>query len=183
MQPNAYRALAQSEQQGWYYQARARAVATLVREFIPHSVELKILDVGCGTGGTSHAFEKLGRVTGLEPNELAIDLLRARYPDLLAICGTVEQIPDLFAPASFDLATIMGVLYHANVVEPVVALRNIRQSLKPSGWIVWNEAAYPFLKRQHDDFVQTGRRFYPHQMHRALEEAGFEVLFGSHLLS
>ena len=183
MQPNAYRALAQSEQEGWYYQARARAVTTLVREFIPHSAELKILDVGCGTGGTSHAFEQLGQVTGLEPSALAMDLLRARYPELLAIRGTVEEIPNLFAPVSFDLATIMGVLYHANVVEPVEALRNIRQSLKPSGWIVWNEAVYPFLKRRHDVFVHTGRRFYPRQMHRALEDAGFEVLFGSHLLS
>jgi SAM-dependent methyltransferase len=183
MQPNAYRALAQNEPQGWYYHARVRAVKTLVRKFLPRASGLEILDVGCGTGGTSHALEELGCVTGLEPSALAVEILHANYPHLRVVPGSVDDVPELFNKQSFDLATIMGVLYHVNVIDPVVSLANIRQAIKPGGWIVWNEAVYPWLARQHDDFVHAGRRFYPRQMHRMLAQAGFEVRFGSHLLA
>jgi SAM-dependent methyltransferase len=183
MQENAYRALAQHEPQGWYYQARVRAVKTLIREFLPRASGLEILDVGCGTGGTSHALEELGCVTGLEPSALAIEILHANYPRLRVVRGSVDEVPALFDRQCFDLATIMGVLYHVKVIDPVTSLANIRQAIKPGGWIVWNEAVYPWLARQHDDFVHAGRRFYPRQMHRMLSEAGFEVRFGSHLLA
>jgi SAM-dependent methyltransferase len=183
MQENAYRTLAQREDQGWYYQARIQAVKTLIRKFLPRSWGLHILDVGCGTGGTSHALQPLGQVTGLEPNELAIRLLRAKYPTLNVLQGTIAQLPSLVKPSSHDLAIVMGVLYHRNVADPASALRTIRAALKPDGWIIWNEAAYPFLAREHDRFVHGQRRFYPRQMHRRLEEAGFEIQFGSHLLA
>jgi SAM-dependent methyltransferase len=183
MQANAYRALAEREDQGWYYQARIRAVKTLIRKFLPRSLRLDILDVGCGTGGTSHALQTLGQVTGLEPNELAIRLLRSKYPTLNVVQGTIGQLPSLVKPSSHDLAIVMGVLYHANVADPASALRTIRAALKPGGWMIWNEAAYPFLAREHDRFVHSQRRFYPRQMHCLLEEAGFEVQFGSHLLA
>ncbi|MBI3838534.1 MAG: class I SAM-dependent methyltransferase [Planctomycetia bacterium] len=183
MQSNAYLALAATEDHGWYYQARIQAVHTLVRKFLPRSWGLDILDVGCGTGGTSHALEKLGRVTGLEPNALAIGLLQAKYPTLNVVQGTIAQLPGLVQQSSYDLATVMGVLYHRNVADPGSALRNISAALKPDGWIIWNEAAYPFLARKHDRFVQSQRRFYPREMRGLLEEAGFEVQFGSHLLA
>ncbi|MBL8827685.1 MAG: hypothetical protein JNM18_11965, partial [Planctomycetaceae bacterium] len=44
------------------------------------------------------------------------------------------------------------------------------------------EGTYPFLKRQHDDFVSTARRFYPGEMRGMLADAGFDVIQGSHLL-
>jgi SAM-dependent methyltransferase len=183
MQANAYLALAHGEEHGWYYQARIQAVNTLIRKFLPRDSGLDILDVGCGTGGTSHALEPLGQVTGLEPNALAILLLRAKYPTLNVVQGTIADLPGLVKPSTYDLATVMGVLYHKNVADPGSALRNVRAALKPGGWVIWNEAAYPFLARKHDRFVQSQRRFYPRQMHRLLEEAGFEVQFGSHLLA
>lgn len=183
MNPNAYRILAAHENEGWYYRARVRVVQTLVDRYLgPERRDLRILDVGCGTGGTSRALATRGRVTGVEPSKLAIELLRRRFPELHVVRGTVQLLPSLVPPSTYDLATIMGVLYHRGVPDPSHALANVYDTLRPGGWIAWNEAAYPFLARRHDEFVDGARRFYPRQMHALLRRAGFEVHHGSHLL-
>jgi SAM-dependent methyltransferase len=184
MHSHAYTTLAATESVGWYYQARARCLERLIERFVsPKAANLKILDVGCGTGGTSNALRRFGHVTGLEPSALAIELLHDRYPDIDVVQGTAGEITSLLEPDTFDLATIMGVLYHRDVADPASALGQVNRVLKPGGWIVWNEAVYPILWRNHDDFVEAGRRFYPREMRLLLEEQGFTVRFASHLLA
>jgi SAM-dependent methyltransferase len=183
MHPNAYTTLAAIEPVGWYYQARIRCLHQLIERFVaPGPARLEILDVGCGTGGTSNSLRRFGHVTGLESSPAAIALLKAHYQDLDVVQGEVDDIPVLLGSTSFDLATIMGVLYHRNVTDPAAALRQISHALTPDGWIVWNESVYPILARRHDQFCEAGRRFRPWEMRMLLEAEGFTVRFGSHLL-
>lgn len=184
MHPRAYTSLAALEEVGWYYQARARCLTRLIERYVStQRGPLRILDVGCGTGGTSHALCRFGKVTGIEPSTQAIELLRARYPGIEVMQGTVDELSTLVRPESFDLATVMGVLYHRQVLDPAEALAKIHAALAPGGWLVWNEGVYPLLAREHDEFVEAGRRFRPKQMCRLLESQGFRVRFGSHLLA
>jgi SAM-dependent methyltransferase len=183
MHPDAYTSLAAIESEGWYYQARVRCVERLIERFVaPDGKRLEILDVGCGTGGTTAALGRYGRVRGLEPSPLAIELCNARYPESHVVQGGAGDIAALFGAGTFDLATIMGVLYHRGVADPAEALRQVNHALKPGGWIIWNEGVYPILARAHDTFVEAGRRFRPREMRALLEAAGFSVRFGSHLL-
>ena len=183
MHPDAYSTLAATESVGWYYQARARCVGRLIERFVsPRAAKLEILDVGCGTGGTSNALCRYGHVTGLEPSSLAIELLKTRYPRLDVVQGGVQDIVSSFEPGRFDLATILGVLYHRDVADPALALRQAGDVLRPGGWLIWNEGVYPILARAHDEFVEAGRRFRPREMRALLEAEGFRVRFASHLL-
>jgi SAM-dependent methyltransferase len=183
MHPDAYTSLAAVESDGWYYQARIRCVGRLIERFVaPRGSTLEILDVGCGTGGTTAALARFGHVRGLEPSPLAIELCNSRYPESDVVQGRAGDIAELFAAGSFDLATIMGVLYHRDVADPADALRQVNHALKPGGWIIWNEGVYPMLARGHDAFVEAGRRFRPREMRRLLGTAGFNVRFASHLL-
>ena len=168
MHPDAYTSLAANEQQGWYYQARVRCVGRLIERYVAGDRgRLDILDVGCGTGGTSQSLRRFGRVTGIEPAAQAIELLKSRYPDLDVLQGSADQIGELLPPGSFDLATIMGVLYHRAVIEPANALAQVNGALRGGGWLIWNEGVHPILARAHDEFVESGRRFRPREM-RAL---------------
>ncbi|MEX2113727.1 MAG: class I SAM-dependent methyltransferase [Pirellulales bacterium] len=183
MHPDAYTSLAAMEQVGWYYQARARCLQRLVERFVvTDGKPLEILDVGCGTGGTSAALTRFGHVVGLEPSELALRLLQERHPELDVVPGAVADVDVLFPGEHFDLATIMGVLYHRDVADPAESLRKVRSVLRPGGWLIWNEGVYPILARTHDEFVEAGRRFRPSEMRALLVGAGFRVRFASHLL-
>ena len=183
MKTGAYHRLAINEVEHWYYRARAQAIETLIRRFVlPSHDHPEILDVGCGTGGTSARLAQFGNLTGIEPSPVAIELLRARYPSLDILPGTIEDLPSLVPADRFDLVTVLGVLYHRRVNDPNVALKNIAATLHDDGWILWSDCVYPCLARSHDDIVESGRRFHPQQMHRMLRAAGFNIVFSSHFL-
>jgi len=181
--PNAYRSMAREETRNWYYRARGRAIRELLGRYVcPEVADPKILDVGCGTGGTAVLLAEYGDVTGVEPSELAIQLCHESYPRLRVLQGAVQDLAALVPAGAFDLATVLGVLCHKDVPDPLCGLRAIGRCLRPGGWLVWGDCVYPCLSREHDEFVGAARRFYPRQMHRLLTEAGFRVLASAHLL-
>jgi SAM-dependent methyltransferase len=180
MHPDAYTSLAANEERGWYYQARGRCVRRLIERHVSHDSPLDILDVGSGTGGTSQSLCRFGRVTCLEPSAQALRLA-ARYPELKLVCGATNQIGALLPAASFDLVTIMGVLYHRDVADPADALAQVNGALRPGGWLIWNEGVHPILARAHDEFVESGRRFGPREMRALVESRGFRVRGAAHL--
>jgi SAM-dependent methyltransferase len=185
MKAEAYGQMAEQERGNWYYRARALAIETLIRRFVrPDNArrELRILDVGCGTGGTTIRLASFGPVLGIEPSANALEILKANYPSLAVQQGRVQDLPRLLPRAEFDLVTVLGVLYHRQVADPQAALVAIRRVVRDEGWILWNECVYPCLARGHDELVEGGRRFYPAEMHRLLREAGFDVVFSSHFL-
>jgi len=123
----------------------------------------RVLDIGCGIGGTplalSRAVGPTGRVVGADLLQAAIDVAR-RDPDLpenvTFLCGDVQSYP--FDGSSFDAAfSRFGVMFFT---DPVVAFNNVRRALRPGGklgFVCWrgldeNEldglplrAASPFL--------------------------------------
>lgn len=184
MEPHVYKRLVEMEQTGWYYVARRNAIRDLIVRFIaPGSKRLKILDIGCGTGGNTNFLATFGDVTGLEPSSLAIKLLIERYPNLKIVKGGAEDIPMKFQRQTFDLCTILGVLCQKGVSNPERVLQDVCAMLKGGGWLIWSEGVYPFLTRQLDEETHGARRFYPRQMCSFLTENGFKIQFKTHLVS
>lgn len=96
----------------------------------------RVLDIGCGIGGTPLALARAvgptGQVVGLDLLQAAIDAAR-RGRDLpnnvTFLCGDVQSYP--FQTGSFDAAfSRFGVMFFA---DPVAAFSNIRQALRPGG--------------------------------------------------
>ncbi len=181
MEATAYKALAEREETGWYYRARLKAVETLIRRFAPRREKLRLIDVGCGTGGSTAALRSFGEVMGIEPSELGRQLAAERFPGLPVLPATLEELPGLKL-GRFDVAVMLCVLYHQNVKDPKAALKALASVQDAGALLVWNEPAYPFLWRQHDRQTAAGRRFFPREMQKLLEECGYELIFRSHLL-
>lgn len=91
----------------------------------------RLLDVGCGRGLRLEGFRRRGyRVTGADFQPEVVDELRRRGFE--AVVSDIEQLPERFAPSSFDLITAFYLLEH--VPDVAAAVRNCLKLLKPGGW-------------------------------------------------
>ena len=98
---------------------------------------MNVLDIGCGTGGISVAFAKMGAdVYALEPNHthallLGITVARAEKDgvELNAVVGCGEDLP--FSDKSQDIVILNDVLEHVDNPDKVVS--EAVRVLKPNG--------------------------------------------------
>lgn len=127
--------------------------ALLVETLAAQNAAKRVLDVGCGTGGTTLA---LARVPGRDRDCVGIDVsapmlavarARAERAGLPAsfVCADAEN--HTFTPASFDLiVSRFGVMFFG---DPARAFANLRRAAAPHAamrCIVWRSAAEnPFM--------------------------------------
>jgi SAM-dependent methyltransferase len=105
-----------------------------------------VIDVGCGTGGTTAALAEAvglgGHVLGVDISETLIDYARAqhggqarahRVENATFVVGDAATHP--FKERGYDLVfSRFGVMFFA---DPVSAFRNIHRALKPAGRLVF----------------------------------------------
>ena len=90
----------------------------------------RIADIGCGTGGLLKALQKQFKsrsLTGLEYSEKALDLARAKVPDVEFCYFDIYEGSSL----QFDVIFCIEVLEH--LLHPDRALRNVVAMLADSG--------------------------------------------------
>lgn len=105
--------------------------------------DLKLIDIGCGTGWLSARLRPYGDVVG---TDLADEVLRRsaeRYPDVRFRAGDFMSLD--FAPASFDVAVSCEVLSH--VADQPAFLARIAEILKPGGRLMIATQNRPALMR------------------------------------
>ena len=100
---------------------------------IPPDVK-KILEVGCGAGGTAVGLRERGvrELVGIEINDLAANQARTRFDRV--IVGDVEKIISSLPDTDFDLILYADILEH--LVDPWKALTACRRIIKPHGYIL-----------------------------------------------
>jgi ubiquinone/menaquinone biosynthesis C-methylase UbiE len=98
----------------------------------------RVLDIGCGTGGTTAELARAvgpdGRVLGVDISEPLVGAAHAQGLANAAFeVGDATTYP--FEAQSFDLVfSRFGVMFFA---DPVAAFRNIRRAMKPTGRLVF----------------------------------------------
>lgn len=103
-----------------------------------------VLDVGCGTGGTTIAIDRAvkpgGSATGIDISEPMIEVARERASAerSTATFLTADAQAHDFAAGTYDrLVSRFGVMFFA---DPVAAFANLRQACRPGGetlFIAW----------------------------------------------
>jgi len=107
----------------------------LEREILTHR-PLRVLDGGAGEGGAALAVGARHpwlRVDGVEVSETNVKLARQlnRFPNVAFHVGLLEEVHELFPPATFDLVYSFAVLEHVRDVDATLA--SILTVLKPGG--------------------------------------------------
>ncbi len=127
-----------------------RGMADITAALLPFAVAKsgeRVLDIGCGSGGTSIAYAQAvgptGAVTGVDVSKPMLEIARARPKPAGANVTFVEAdaATTRFAPEHDLVASRFGVMFFA---DPISAFTNIRTALKPGGrlaFVCWRPLA------------------------------------------
>ena len=158
MKPSQYRQLADTEDRHWWHQSRL----TLAGRFIDRMtlpVGPRILDVGCGAGGTTRFLQRYGQVVGIDRSEYSLVHARRKTNGTLLAQADANTLGAVFRAGSFDLITFFNVLYHKWMVDDQAILTAAARLLRPGGHLLLTEPAFSMLARRKDRLQMAKRRY------------------------
>jgi SAM-dependent methyltransferase len=172
MEREQYAIMARREERHWWYAGMRRVALAVLAGVLDGRSDVRVLDAGCGTGGTTVELRRFGEVVGVDLAWEALEPAHGRGLNDLAQ-ASIERLP--FRAESFDAVTSFEVVYHLGVASDVLALQEIRRVLKPGGVFLLRVPAHDWLRGQHDRLVHTRHRYSRGEVWRKLENAGFSI--------
>jgi SAM-dependent methyltransferase len=174
MEQETYRRMAEIQEKHWWYEARRRIIATLIRN-IKLPADAKILEVGCGPGANLKMLARFGDVTGMEPDDFSIG-----HAQKVSGCPVVKGfLPDrLGVSGPFDLIGAFDVIEHVEADRE--SLKMIHDTLRKGGHALFTVPAYMFMWSQHDVVNHHKRRYVLPDFRNILKGAGFEIEYISY---
>ena len=168
----------EAEDTYWWFIGRRHLVRRLIQRLSGSTSYRRILDAGCGTGGTLDAVADLGEAWGVDISPDALDFCRGRGHTNLKLCSAdALDFPD----ASFDVVLSCDVLEHLD--DDGKALREIRRVLRPGGYGIITVPAHKWLWSDHDIALEHRRRYSSGELRGKLKAANFRIVRFSYAVS
>ena len=158
------------EEKHWWFFGRRRIVFSLLKQYLPNKNQLKILDVGCGTGTTLRKLEKYGHATGVDISEEAVKFCKLRG------CRNVHRVDEhdlFFEDYAFDVVVALDVIEH--ISDDCAALSEYYRVTKQDGILLLTVPAFGFLWGAHDEINHHKRRYIGNELKKKVEKTGFAV--------
>jgi 2-polyprenyl-3-methyl-5-hydroxy-6-metoxy-1,4-benzoquinol methylase len=158
-----------TERTHYWHRARRELLTSVLESHVPPPS--RVLEVGCGCGNTSKAFQSAGyQVWSADLSENA--LTHASTQGLERLCRV--SITDLPFKNEFDAVVSFDVVEHIPDHERCV--EQLRDALAPGGTLILTVPAHPSLWSSWDAIQHHVRRFKPSEVRALLEAAGLEVV-------
>jgi SAM-dependent methyltransferase len=170
MELDAYRNMAATEDEHWWFCGR-RAIAETVIRGLGLPRDARIVEIGAGTGGNIAMLEQFGEVQAVEMSDLARRIAREKTGRDFLHGYLPDNIP--VAEGSADLICLFDVLEH--VAEDEASLAAMRRLLKPNGKIVLTVPAHQWLWSAHDVGLHHMRRYSRALLRDRIEKAGYRI--------
>ncbi|MDQ6787087.1 MAG: class I SAM-dependent methyltransferase, partial [Acidobacteriota bacterium] len=173
MQQHTYAIMNRVEDSHWWYVGRREILESFLQQIVqtirnPQSA-IRILDVGCGTGGNLEMLGKFGAAEGVDVSDDALEFCRSK--GLTVHKGLAESLP--FADESFDVVTALDVVEHLD--DDIAGLEEMRRVLKAGGRTLIFVPAFMWLWGVQDDVSNHRISYTKKQITGRLEKAGFEI--------
>lgn len=170
MELSRYQAGYKLETNHWWYLGRRKIIEKLIDKIVQPKEKLKILDVGCGSGGNIKFLQKFGKVIGVDNSKMAISFCR-RNNLKNVLLGDAVRLP--FNKNSFDLITSLDLLEH--VKDDQKALKEFNRVLKPGGHLLITVPALKILWSDFDIPSKHYRRYEKKELKIKIKNVGFKI--------
>jgi SAM-dependent methyltransferase len=164
-----YTRIHEFEERHWWYRGMRRITEALLGERLRRDGQ-RVLDAGCGTGGTLAWMAKIARpsaIAGVDVASAAIELARQRVPHADLHVAPLSDLP--FPDDSFDLVLTSDVLQHVPERDVDASLRELRRVLAAGGVMLLRTNGSARLRRERDDWRAYDRT----TLERELTAGGF----------
>jgi SAM-dependent methyltransferase len=173
MEQHTYGIMNDVEDKHWWFVGR-RAILESFLERVSAELrmtnnELRILDVGCGTGANLEMLKQFGESEGVDVSDDALEFCRKK--GLKVHKGLAEELP--FEDESFDLVTALDVVEHLD--DDVAGLKEMHRVLKTGGKTLIFVPAFMWLWGVQDDISNHRIRYTRKEIVERLEKAGFTI--------
>lgn len=164
------------DESSWYYRGKRAAIrAMLQKQGIRPTT---VIDIGCGTGRNSAAFDPRGtssRYIGIEPAHLPFEPRGFGSTHLIRLSAEAVSVEDTNGPA--DLVALIDVLEH---LPEDIAFASVRRLLSPDGNLLLTVPAYPILWGKSDVDAGHLRRYTPKSLEETLKRHGLRLVSWNH---
>lgn len=154
----------------WWFRGRRAILSRLLSRFVSgaQSRSLKILEVGCGTGGNFEVLSQHGHVVGLDIALGAFAHSEGQWPLVL---GDGLRLP--FREQTFDAVFALDLLEHLE--DDGALLREFSRVLRDDGSLVLTVPAVKSLWSGHDVALAHWRRYARKELVGKVNSAGFQI--------
>src|SRR3954452_11282700 len=173
MREDLYRDLYVKEQDYWWHVGKRAIVYSLLDRFLPRGKSRdgrQALDLGCGAGLNLDHLSKYADPVGTDFSEEALRFCMARGHKRICKADAAE-LP--FHDEQFDIITALDVIEHLD--DDLVALTELKRTMRPGGLLIISVPAYPLLWSYWDDILGHRRRYTVGSMRDVVTKAGLRV--------
>ena len=171
MQQHTYGIMDEVEGSHWWFVGRRAILETFLRQIIEKlgNKDLRILDVGCGTGANLEMLSQFGTAEGVDVSDDALEFCRKK--GLTVHKGLAEELP--YADDTFDVTTALDVVEHLD--DDIAGLKEMFRVTKKGGYSLIFVPAFMWLWGVQDDISHHRIRYTRSQIVERLEKAGYRV--------
>ena len=178
MEQEIYKKMHQLEHHHWWFVARRKIIKKVLNHFLAKKKPLKILEIGCCTGGNLAMLTEFGNVSATE-----LDQAAREYANKKNICDVKEgKLPDNIPfTEKFDLICLFDVLEH--IEDDSAAIEKLKELLTANGKLLITVPAYQFLWSHHDEEHHHKRRYTLNKLNNVLKQNELEIKYTSYFNS
>lgn len=165
----------QYELKHWWFVSRRKIIRQVLNKLLPSNLPLKILEIGCGSGGNLSLLSEFGTVFAIEYDESARKAASIKGNYQIKKGGLPNDIP---YQEKFDLICLLDVLEHID--DDVASITTIKSLLNKDGKILITVPAYNFLWSYHDIEHHHKRRYTLKQIKKILQQLDLKIAYSTY---